>query len=151
MATFASCRTIVLATIVWLSSSIKVYTACSTPTTCSKIGARYRRSSYKHCSSGLSLLESEGTISHAPLLACQPLPLANCHAVCFIMRPPMGGVTDCYFPIHVANGHSSMSMSSSSISATIALCPPSSVPSGLPILPTLSWAQSSSGHQLASL
>ena len=44
LAIFPSCCTVALAIVVHLSSSIKVCTTCSMPTTCSRMGARRRRS-----------------------------------------------------------------------------------------------------------
>ena len=91
LATFTSCYTIALAIAVCLSSSMEDCTACSAPTTCSRTGARCRRSPYKRYSSALSLLGSEGAISCSPLLVCRPLSLGDCLAVCFILRSQMGG------------------------------------------------------------
>ena len=144
LATFASCHTVALATAMHLSLSIKVWTACSTPTTCSKMGASRRRSLYKHCNTALSLLESEGAISQMPLLACRPLSLVDCPAIYFIMRPPTEGIVGGCFLVRSANGHSSMSSSSSGIATAIALCPLGSAPEGSAVFSAWSWALSSS-------
>ena len=144
VATFASCRTVALATAVHLSSLIKVYTMCNAPTTCSKMVARHCRSPCKRCNSALSLPEFEGAISRAPLLACRPLSLVDYRAICFVMWPPAGRVASRYFPIRSANGHSSMSSSSSGIATAIALCPLGSAPEGSAVFSAWSWALSSS-------